>query len=211
MPMTKTDGLVEAFKETVQSRIEAGEIEEIDDETLGKLQECLRYAIRASSRINQQTRGVPLSDSSPNLQPPPVPASFTIGNTRTTNFPLSNSSPNLQPPPVPTSFTIDNGTTNFPLSNSSPNLQPPPVPTSFTIDNGTTNFPLSNSSPNLQPPPVPASFTIDNWTTNISPPSRTPSIFTSLPVQHTSIGHSAPLQSNGRNESFSDYMISRLS
>jgi len=157
MPMTKTDGLVEAFKETVQSRIEAGEIEEIDDETLGKLQECLRSAIRVSSRINQQTRGVPLSDSSPNLQRPLVPTSFNIGNTRTTNFPLSNSPPNLQPPLVPTSFTIDNGTTN------------------------------------------------------ISPPSRTPSIFTSLPVQQTSIGDSAPLQSNGRNESFSDYMISRLS
>jgi len=157
MPMTKIDGLVEAFKETVQSRIEAGEIEEIDDETLGKLQECLRSAIRVSSRINQQTRGVPLSDSSPNLQRPLVPTSFNIGNTRTTNFPLSNSPPNLQPPLVPTSFTIDNGTTN------------------------------------------------------ISPPSRTPSIFTSLPVQQTSIGDSAPLQSNGRNESFSDYMISRLS
>jgi hypothetical protein len=53
MPMTKTNGLVEAFKETIQSRIEAGEIEEIDDETLGKLQECLRSAKRASSRINQ--------------------------------------------------------------------------------------------------------------------------------------------------------------
>jgi len=129
MPMTKTDGLVEAFKETVQSRIEAGEIEEIDDETLGKLQECLRSAIRASSRINQQTRGVPLSDSPPNLQPPLLP-------------------------------------------------------TFFTIDNGTTN---------------------------ISPSSRTPSIFTSLPVQQTSIGDSAPLKSNGRNELFSDYMISRLS
>jgi len=157
MPMTKTDGLVEAFKETVQSRIEAGEIEEIDDETLGKLQECLRSAIRVSSRINQQTRGVPLSDSSPNLQLPLVPTSFNIGNTRTTNFPLSNSPPNLQPPLVPTSFTIDNGTTN------------------------------------------------------ISPPSRTPSIFTSLPVQQTLIGGIAPLKSNGRNESFSDYMISRLS
>ena len=157
MPMTKTDGLVEAFKETVQSRIEAGEIEEIDDETLGKLQECLRSAIRASSRINQQTRGVPLSDSSPNLQLPLVPTSFNIGNTRTTNFPFSDSPPNLQPPLVPTSFTIDNGTTNT------------------------------------------------------SPPSRTPSIFTSLPVQQTSIGDSAPLQSNGRNGSFSDFMISRLS
>jgi hypothetical protein len=157
MPMTKTDGLVEAFKETVQSRIEAGEIEEIDDETLGKLQECLRCAIRVSSRINQQTRGVPLSDSSPNLQPPLVPTFFNI------------------------------------------------------IDNGTTNFLLSDSPSNLQPPLVPNFFTIDNGTTNISPPLRTPSIFTSLPVQQTSIGDSAPLQSNGRNESFSDYMISRLS
>jgi hypothetical protein len=184
MPMTKTDGLVEAFKETVQSRIEAGEIEEIDDETLGKLQECLRCAIRVSSRINQQTRGVPLSDSSPNLQPPLVPTFFNIGNTRMTNFPLSNSSPSLQPSLVPTSFTIDNGTTNFLLSDSPSNLQPPLVPNFFTIDNGTTN---------------------------ISPPLRTPSIFTSLPVQQTSIGDSAPLQSNGRNESFSDYMISRLS
>jgi hypothetical protein len=185
MPMTKTDGLVEAFKETVQSRIEAGEIEEIDDETLGKLQECLRSAIRASSRINQQIRGVPLSDSSPNLQLPLVPTSFNIGNTRTTNFPLSDSPPNLQPPLVPTSFNIGN--------------------------TRTTNFPLSDSLPNLQPPLVPTSFTINNGTTNISPPSRTPSIFTSLPVQQTSIGDSAPLQSNGRNESFFDYMISRLS
>lgn len=86
MSMTKTGRLIKTFKETVKSRIETGEIEWIDDETLEKLQECLRTAIQTSSRINQEPLSVQLPNSSPSLQPLPVSNFGTMEDTRTTNL-----------------------------------------------------------------------------------------------------------------------------
>lgn len=73
MSMTKTYHLVKTFKETVESNIGTGEIKGIDDETLEKLQECLRTAIKTSSRTSREIVSVQLPSTSPSLQPLLVP------------------------------------------------------------------------------------------------------------------------------------------
>lgn len=56
MSLTNTELLIKSFKETVESRIELGDIEGIDDETLDKLMESLQVAISIASSSNQQQR-----------------------------------------------------------------------------------------------------------------------------------------------------------
>ncbi|KAH7327062.1 hypothetical protein BKA65DRAFT_480782 [Rhexocercosporidium sp. MPI-PUGE-AT-0058] len=68
MSVTKTSRLVKTFKETVETCIEAGEIEGINEDTLEKLQECLRTAIKTSSRNSQETLGHQAPSTSTSLQ-----------------------------------------------------------------------------------------------------------------------------------------------
>lgn len=56
MSLTNTELLIKSFKETVESRIELGDIEGVDDETLDKLMESLQVAISIASSSNQQQR-----------------------------------------------------------------------------------------------------------------------------------------------------------
>ena len=56
MSLTNTELLVKSFKETVDLRIESGDIEGIDDETLDKLQDSLRVAISVAAISNKQQR-----------------------------------------------------------------------------------------------------------------------------------------------------------
>jgi hypothetical protein len=56
MSLTNTELLVKSFKETVDLRIESGDIEGIDDETLDKLQDSLWVAISVAAISNKQQR-----------------------------------------------------------------------------------------------------------------------------------------------------------
>jgi hypothetical protein len=56
MSLTNTELLVKSFKETVDLRIESGDIEGIDDETLDKLQDSLRVAISVAAISNKPQR-----------------------------------------------------------------------------------------------------------------------------------------------------------
>lgn len=56
MSLTNTELLIKSFKETVESRIDLGDIEGVDDETLDKLMESLQVAISIASNSNQQER-----------------------------------------------------------------------------------------------------------------------------------------------------------
>jgi hypothetical protein len=112
MSRTKTDRLLTTFKEAVESRADAGEIKGIDDETMEKLQDCLRTAIQTLSRINQQPMSVQLPSLSPSLQPLPVPRFETMEDTAT-----------IRPPsPCRTSFTFDSNAVFLEAQHSPSNL-----------------------------------------------------------------------------------------
>jgi hypothetical protein len=112
MSRTKTDRLVKTFKEIVESGIDVGEIKGIDDETMEKLQECLRIAIQTLSRVNQQPLSVQLPNSSPSLQPLPVP-----------NFGIMEDAATIRlPSPCRTSSTFDSNAVFPEAQHSQPNL-----------------------------------------------------------------------------------------
>jgi hypothetical protein len=69
MSLTNTGLLLKSFKETVESGIELGDIEGIDDETLDKLLEFLRTAISTASKSDQKPRTMLRSSLDPDLQP----------------------------------------------------------------------------------------------------------------------------------------------
>jgi hypothetical protein len=56
MSLTNIELLVQCYKETLESGIEFGDIEDIDDTALSKLLESLRVAISHASDINQSKR-----------------------------------------------------------------------------------------------------------------------------------------------------------
>jgi hypothetical protein len=56
LSLTNTELLVKSFKETVDLKIELGDIEDINDETFDKLLNSLRLAISVASASNQEQR-----------------------------------------------------------------------------------------------------------------------------------------------------------
>ena len=121
MSRTKTDRLVKTFKEEVESRSDAGELKGIDDETIEELQNCLRTAIQTLSRINQQPLSVQLPNSSPSLQPLPVPHFGTMEDSAT-----------IRPPsPCRTTFTFDSKVVFPEAQHSRSNLFNTPGQTNF--------------------------------------------------------------------------------
>src|SRR5271156_3605550 len=87
MSLTNTKVLIKSFKETVESRIELGDIEGVDDEALDKLMESLRLAISIASSSNQQQRDI-LRQELLHATLPPEPAHEEPDSSQVASLPI---------------------------------------------------------------------------------------------------------------------------